>query len=77
MLAQIIAAKHQWEEDINTFKTFNAVEQALKNQIIMVFEPMYLDILNHDMVGFSKTSSRAMIDHLFLSYDIIVVVAQL
>jgi hypothetical protein len=30
------------------------VQQAVKKQIITVFEPMYLDILNDDMVGFAK-----------------------
>jgi hypothetical protein len=67
--AQISAAKYQWEEEVNTLKTFNTVEQALKNQIIMVFEPMYLDILNDDIVGFANTSARAMIDHLILSWQ--------
>jgi hypothetical protein len=35
----------------------------------MAFEPMYLEILNNDMVGFANTSARDMLDHLFLSYD--------
>jgi hypothetical protein len=30
---------------------------------------MYIDILNDALVGFAKTTSRDMIDHLFLSYD--------
>jgi hypothetical protein len=44
------------------------VEQALKKQIIMEFEPMYLEILSNDMVGFANTTARYMLDHLFLSY---------
>jgi hypothetical protein len=44
------------------------VEQALKKQIIKVFEPMFLEILNNDMVGFANTSAREMLEHLFLSY---------
>jgi hypothetical protein len=35
---------------------------------MMVFEPMYLEILNNDMVGFANTTARDMLDHLFLSY---------
>jgi hypothetical protein len=35
---------------------------------------MYLGILNHDMVGFANTSTREMIDHLFLSYGSITAV---
>jgi hypothetical protein len=44
------------------------VEQALKKQIITVFEPMYLEFLNNDMVGFANTSAREMLENLFLSY---------
>jgi hypothetical protein len=44
------------------------VQQALKKQIITVFEPMYLDVLNDDMVGFSNIPAQAMLDHLFTTY---------
>jgi hypothetical protein len=44
------------------------VGQALKKQIIMVFEPMYLDILNDDMVVFANTSARGMVSYLFKTY---------
>jgi hypothetical protein len=44
------------------------VEQALKKQIIAVFESIYLEILNNDMVGFANTSAREVLEHLFLSY---------
>jgi hypothetical protein len=29
---------------------------------------MYIEILNDDIVGFANTTSRYMLDHLFLSY---------
>jgi hypothetical protein len=44
------------------------VQQALKKQIITVFEPMHLDALNDDMVGFANISARDMLDHLFTTY---------
>jgi hypothetical protein len=44
------------------------VKRALKKQIITVFEPMYLKILNYDMVGFANITAQEMIDHLFLTY---------
>jgi hypothetical protein len=50
------------------------VGQALKNQIITVFEPMYIDILNNDMVGFANTSAREMLEYMFVSYGSITVV---
>jgi hypothetical protein len=38
--AQISAARHVWEEDVQTYRTYTSVQQALKKQIISVFEPM-------------------------------------
>jgi hypothetical protein len=55
--AQISAARHIWEEDVQTYRTYTSVQQALKNQIISVFEPMYLDVLNDNMVGFANISA--------------------
>jgi hypothetical protein len=65
---QISAARHVWEEDVQTYRTYTSVQQALKKQIINVFEPMYLDVLNDNMVGFANISSRDMLDHLFSTY---------
>jgi hypothetical protein len=48
--AQISAARHIWEEDVQTYRTCTSVQQALKKQIISVFETMYLYILNDNMV---------------------------
>jgi hypothetical protein len=66
--AQISAARHQWEEDVQAYRTCTSVQQALKKQIISVFEPMYLDILNDNMVGYANISERGMLDHLFETY---------
>jgi hypothetical protein len=44
------------------------VQHALKKRIISVFEPMYLDVLNDNMVGFANISARDMLDHLFSTY---------
>jgi hypothetical protein len=38
--AQISAARHIWEEEVQTYRTYTSVKQALKKQIISVFEPM-------------------------------------
>jgi hypothetical protein len=63
--AQLSAAHHIWEEDVQTYQTYTSVQQALKKKIISVFEPMYLEILNDNMVGYVNISSRDMLDHLF------------
>jgi hypothetical protein len=66
--AQISAARHIWEEDVQTYRTCTSVQQALKKQIISVFEPMYLNILNENMVGYANISSIGMLDHPFETY---------
>jgi hypothetical protein len=66
--AQINAARHIWEEDVQTYRACTSLQQALKKKIISVFEPMYLDILNDNMVGFANISAIHMLDHLFETY---------
>jgi hypothetical protein len=66
--AHLSAVRHSWEEAVLTYRMFNTVQQALKKHIITVFEPMYLDILNDDMVGFANITAREMLNHLFLTY---------
>jgi hypothetical protein len=63
--AQISAARHIWDEEVQTYRTYTSVQQALKKQINTVFEPIYLEVFNDDMVGFANISARAMLDHLF------------
>jgi hypothetical protein len=72
--AQISAARHIWEEDDQTYRTCTSVQQDLKKQIISVFEPMYLDILNDNMVGYKNISAGGMLDHLFSTYGTITAV---
>jgi hypothetical protein len=67
--AQISAARHIWEEDVQTCRTCTSVQKALKNQIISLCEPMYLDILNDNMMGYANISSRGMLNHLFETYS--------
>jgi hypothetical protein len=57
-VAQISAARHVWEEDVQTYRTCTSIHQALKKQIISVFEPMYLEILNDNMAGYANISAR-------------------
>jgi hypothetical protein len=71
--AQISAERHTWDEEFKSYCTYTSVQQALK-QIIIVVEPMYLDILNDDMIGFANISVMAMVDHLFSTYGNITVV---
>jgi hypothetical protein len=66
--SRISAARHIWEEDVQTYRTSTSIQQALMNQIISVFEPTYLDILNDNIVGYTNISAICMLDHLFETY---------
>jgi hypothetical protein len=66
--AQLSAAHHVWEEDVQNYRTYTSVQKALNKQIISIFEPMYLEILNENMVGYDNISARDMLDHLFETY---------
>jgi hypothetical protein len=73
--AQISAARHIWAEDVQTYRTCISVQQALKKQITSMFEPIYLDILNDNVVGYANISAIDMLDHLFETYGNITAVA--
>jgi hypothetical protein len=66
--AKLSAARHLWEEYVQTYRTCTSVQKALKKQIIGVFEPMYLEILNDNMVDYANISARDMLDHIFETY---------
>jgi hypothetical protein len=66
--AQISTGPHVWEEDVQTYRTYTSVQKALKNQIISVIEPLYLEILNDNMVGYVNILARDMLDHFFETY---------
>jgi hypothetical protein len=65
---QISATRHLLTEDVQTYHTYISVQQALKKQIISVFEPMYLDILNENIVCYANISAQDMLDHIFDTY---------
>jgi hypothetical protein len=41
---------------------------GFEKQIISVFEPIYLDILNDNMVGYANISARYLLDRLLETY---------
>jgi hypothetical protein len=51
-----------------TYRKYTSVQQALKKQIISLFKPICVDILNDNMVGYDNISAREMLDHLFETY---------
>jgi hypothetical protein len=72
--ARISTARQLLEEDVQTYRTYTSVQQALKKKMISVLEPIYLYILNENMVGYANISSRDMLYHLFDTYCQIIAV---
>jgi hypothetical protein len=70
--AQLSAAHHVWEEDVQTYRTCTYFQKALNKQIVCVFEPLYLEILKDNMVGYANISARDMLEHLFETYGNII-----
>jgi hypothetical protein len=66
--AKLSATRHIWEEDVQTYQTCTSVQQALNKKSISIFEPMYLEILNDNMLGYDNISAIDMLDHLFETY---------
>jgi hypothetical protein len=60
--AQISAARHIWEEDVQTYRTCTSVQQALKKQIISVFTVESLLKQIHDCADYSE-SGGVLIGH--------------
>jgi hypothetical protein len=53
---------------VHYYSNYTSVQQALKQQIITVFERMYLDVLYDEMVGFANITAQEILDHRFMSY---------
>jgi hypothetical protein len=58
----------------NRLQNVQRSTKRTQKQIITVIEPIYIEILNDDLVGFASTASRDMLDRLFLSYGSITAV---
>jgi hypothetical protein len=37
--AQISAARHTWDEEVQTYRTYTSVQQSLKNRLSLFFNP--------------------------------------
>jgi hypothetical protein len=50
------------------FQQYNTVQQALKHQIIKTFDPLWLQVIEDDIVAFANVTSRQMMVYLYDSY---------
>ena len=50
------------------FRKYTAMNRALKKQIVMAVEPVFLSPLVDKLIGFGQVSAHTMLQHLFSSY---------
>ena len=50
------------------FRKYTAVEESVKNHIVMAAEPVFLSPLVDQMTGFGQVSTLTMIKHIFKIY---------
>ena len=61
----------KFQQNQALFRKYAAAEGALKNQIVMAVEPVFLFPLMDQLIGFRQVSALAMIQHLLSSYRMI------
>jgi len=65
---QITETNRAYLAQLAEFQTYNAVEQALKKQMLAAVDETYLLPLQDDVFGFAQTTARAMLAHLTTTY---------
>jgi len=68
---QIIATKQNWENSINEWKTFNAVEAALKRLLLDAVDTTWLSSLEDPLFGYTNVSCADLLHHLETTYAVV------
>jgi len=68
---QITEANRMHLELKQTFNTYQAVSQALRNLILAAVPPVYINSLSHDITGFGNVSALTIIPSLWKRYGTI------
>ena len=72
--AMIAELRHNYDEDKATFKLYNAVDAALKKQILDATEATYITSLKDRTTGFARvTTHHITMEHLYTNYGHITV----
>ena len=66
--AQIRSITAAHKADTHAWQQYTAVEKALSQQLIAVYNPMYIRALRNRLTGFAGVNTRQILEHLYATY---------
>ena len=66
--AQIRSITSQHKADMYIWQQYIAVERALSQQLIVVYDPMHIRALRNRLTGFTGITTRQLLEHLYRTY---------
>jgi hypothetical protein len=66
--AQITAANRTYDQDISEFKTYSAIKEKLKQQVLSAVDPIYYQNLEDETFGYADVAIPTIITHLTRTY---------
>ena len=64
-------ANREYDTLVHQFKKYHAVAEKLKALLLAAVDPLYLAILEDEIMGFATVSTATMLHHLFTTYGTI------
>jgi hypothetical protein len=69
--AQITASNRQYDHDLREFETYNAINEALRKQLLEAVAAPYYDVLEDDTFGYADVTIVVILLHLNTEYGVI------
>jgi hypothetical protein len=67
-VAQITATNRTYDHALAEFKTYSAIKEKLKQQVLTAVDPIYYQDLEDDTFGYADVAIPAIVTHLTLTY---------
>ena len=65
---QISAANRAYDKDLQTFRDYNLLQNALKKMLIAAVDPIYLKAISQPYVGLGNKTVWELLEHLYNIY---------
>jgi hypothetical protein len=66
--AQITVVNRQYDAQLEDFRQYERVRQAIRQQILLAVDATYHDVLSHDDFGYADVTIIALLQHLHTHY---------
>ena len=67
-VAEISDLRYNHAEDTNIFTEYKNTDKAVRQLLLASTEKLYVRSLRHTYIGYGKTNTRALLDHLYSTY---------